>query len=387
MADSRTAAIEGLFYTGESSESIQAVLYFDASSGRVTLSEVMTGIAEGPAALEQQPEQKTLFSSLLIDIKIPPRLANTRRRLALSNGAAFVTQDNESIDALAERARAITRSSVGGVKSGYRGNWLYRLESHLGAVAACFVTIIAIAALTLVYGIPIAAKRIAYAVPQPVQNSMSEGTLELLDSLYLSPSELSREEQARVLALASDAIEGVGITSYAVELRTGIGPNAMALPDGTIVITDDIVELCANDNELLAILYHEIGHLQNRHLLRRVLQSSFVSLGLILMSGNVETIDSLIALPTFYLDMSYTRGFEIEADRYALQSLKDRGLGVDNFSAIMNKLEDSLSRIYVDEDADEPTSRTARRQQKLLKYFASHPLTAERLALVEEYRD
>lgn len=387
MADSRTAAIEGLFYTGESSESVQAVLYFDASSGRVTLSEVMTGIAEGPVALEQQPEQKTLFSSLLIDIKIPPRLANTRRRLALSNGAAFVTQDNESIDALAERARAITRSSVGGVKSGYRGNWLYRLESHLGAVAACFVAIIAIAALTLVYGIPIAAKRIAYAVPQPVQNSMSEGTLELLDSLYLSPSELSREEQARVLALASDAIEGVGITSYAVELRTGIGPNAMALPDGTIVITDDIVELCANDNELLAILYHEIGHLQNRHLLRRVLQSSFVSLGLILMSGNVETIDSLIALPTFYLDMSYTRGFEIEADRYALQSLKDRGLGVDNFSAIMNKLEDSLSRIYVDEDADEPTSRTARRQQKLLKYFASHPLTAERLALVEEYRD
>jgi len=387
MADSRTPAIEGLFYTGESSESIQAVLYFDASSGRVTLSEVMTGIAEGPAALEQQPEQKTLFSSLLIDIKIPPRLANTRRRLALSNGAAFVTQDNESIDELAERARAITRSSVGGVKSGYRGNWLYRLESHLGAVAACFVAIIAIAALTLVYGIPIAAKRIAYAVPQPVQNSMSEGTLELLDSLYLSPSELSREEQARVLALASDAIEGVGITSYAVELRTGIGPNAMALPDGTIVITDDIVELCANDNELLAILYHEIGHLQNRHLLRRVLQSSFVSLGLILMSGNVETIDSLIALPTFYLDMSYTRGFEIEADRYALQSLKDRGLGVDNFSAIMNKLEDYLSRIYVDEDADEPTSRTARRQQKLLKYFASHPLTAERLALVEEYRD
>ena len=51
MADSRTAAIEGLFYTGESSESVQAVLYFDASSGRVTLSEVMTGIAEGPVAL------------------------------------------------------------------------------------------------------------------------------------------------------------------------------------------------------------------------------------------------------------------------------------------------------------------------------------------------
>jgi Zn-dependent protease with chaperone function len=387
MADSRAASIEGIFYTGESSQGIQAVLDFDARSGRVTLTEVMTGSAEESAALVKQPRKKTLFSSLLTDLTIPPRLANTRRRLALGNGAAFVTQDNDSIDALAERALALSRLSVGDATRGFSGNWLYRLESNRGAVAACFFAIIVIASFTIVYGIPIAAKRIAYAVPQPVQNSMSEGTLELLDSLYLSPSELPSEEQARVLALASAAIEGVGITSYAVELRTGIGPNAMALPDGTIVITDDIVELSANDDELLAVLYHEIGHLQNRHLLRRVLQSSFVSLGLIVMSGNVETVDTLIALPTFYLDMSYTRDFEIEADRYALQSLKDRGLSVDNFSAIMNKLEDSLSRIGVDEDADEPTSRTAPRQRELLKYFASHPLTSERLALVEEYRD
>lgn len=387
MADSRAASIEGIFYTGESSQGIQAVLDFDARSGRVTLTEVMTGIAEESAALVKQPRKKTLFSSPLTDLTIPPRLANTRRRLALGNGAAFVTQDNDSIDALAERALALSRLSVGDATRGFSGNWLHRLESNRGAVAACFVAIIVIASVTIIYGIPIAAKRIAYAVPQPVQNSMSEGTLELLDSLYLSPSELPSEEQARVLTLASAAIEGVGITSYAVELRTGIGPNAMALPDGTIVITDDIVKLSANDDELLAILYHEIGHLQNRHLLRRVLQSSFVSLGLIVMSGNVETVDTLIALPTFYLDMSYTRDFEIEADRYALQSLKDRGRSVDNFSAIMNKLEESLSRIGVDEDADEPISRTARRQRELLKYFASHPLTSERLALVEEYRD
>ena len=387
MADSRAASIEGIFYTGESSQGIQAVLDFDARSGRVTLTEVMTDSAEESAALVKQPRKKTLFAPPLTDLTIPPRLANTRRRLALGNGAAFVTQDNDSIDALAERALALSRLSVGDATRGFSGNWLHRLESNRGAVAACFVAIIVIASVTIIYGIPIAAKRIAYAVPQPVQNSMSEGTLELLDSLYLSPSELPSEEQARVLALASAAIEGVGITSYAVELRTGIGPNAMALPDGTIVITDDIVELSANDDELLAILYHEIGHLQNRHLLRRVLQSSFVSLGLIVMSGNVETVDTLIALPTFYLDMSYTRDFEIEADRYALQSLKDRGLSVDNFSAIMNKLEESLSRIGVDEDADEPISRTARRQRELLKYFASHPLTSERLALVEEYRD
>ena len=51
MADSRAASIEGIFYTGESSQGIQAVLDFDARSGRVTLTEVMTGSAEESAAL------------------------------------------------------------------------------------------------------------------------------------------------------------------------------------------------------------------------------------------------------------------------------------------------------------------------------------------------
>ena len=78
MADSRAASIEGIFYTGESSQGIQTVPDFDARSGRVTLTEVMTGSAVESAALVKQPRKKTLFSSPLTDLTIPPRLANTR---------------------------------------------------------------------------------------------------------------------------------------------------------------------------------------------------------------------------------------------------------------------------------------------------------------------
>lgn len=384
MTTEETITVEGSFYTGDSSQAHLAVLHYDAATGKVSL--FSRGKEQNG---EGAQDENSLFSALLTDVGIPSRLANTQRRVVFASGAAFVTQDNDTIDALAKCARATEQSLKGDTNKWLTGNWVHRLETNLGAVLASVVAIIALASFTVVYGIPIAAKRIAYAVPQPVQNSMSIGTLTLLDSLYLAESELSSEEQERVFALVSGAIEETGITSYAVELRTGIGPNALALPDGTIVLTDEIVELSANDDELLAVIYHEIGHLENRHLLRRVLQSSLLSLGLILASGNVETIDSLIALPTFYLDMSYTRGFEIEADRFALQRLKDRGLSVDSFISIMNKLEDYRTQARVNsEELDDLTShqeREEREEEKLLRYFASHPLTADRIALAAEY--
>ena len=383
MTTEETITVEGSFYTGDSSQAHLAVLQYDAATGKVSL--FSRGKEQNG---EGAQDENSLVSALLTDVGIPSRLANTQRRVVFASGAAFVTQDNDAIDALAKCARATEQSLKGDTNKSLTGNWVHRLETNLGAVLASVVAIIALASFTVVYGIPIAAKRIAYAVPQPVQNSMSIGTLTLLDSLYLAESELSSEEQERVFALVSGAIEETGITSYAVELRTGIGPNALALPDGTIVLTDEIVELSANDDELLAVIYHEIGHFENRHLLRRVLQSSLLSLGLILASGNVETIDSLIALPTFYLDMSYTRGFEIEADRFALQRLKDRGLSVDSFISIMNKLEDYRTQARVNsEELDDLSSHQDREEEKLLRYFASHPLTADRIALAAEYAE
>lgn len=48
-----------------------------------------------------------------------------------------------------------------------------------------------------------------------------------------------------------------------------IGANAFALPDGTLVVTDELVELAGdNDDEVLAVLAHELGHIHERHGLR-----------------------------------------------------------------------------------------------------------------------
>ena len=47
--------------------------------------------------------------------------------------------------------------------------------------------------------------------------------------------------------------------------------------DGTVLVTDELVELAKNDDEIISVLAHEIGHLQRRHALRMALESSAIA--------------------------------------------------------------------------------------------------------------
>ena len=53
-----------------------------------------------------------------------------------------------------------------------------------------------------------------------------------------------------------------------------LGPNAFALPGGTIIFTDEMIMLSEHDDELLAVLIHEIGHVVHRNGMRTIIQDS-----------------------------------------------------------------------------------------------------------------
>lgn len=363
--------IEGRAYFDGSSSQHSAELRYTRGASSVTL----------VCAENQEGQGHSPLSITLSDITIPSRLANTQRRLVLPEGTVFVSSDNDQIDALLE------------AKMGGKAQWLHRLERSAPAAFAALLVTVGLLSAAVLFGLPIAAERIARAIPVDTQNSVSVGTLELLDRLYLRESELQEAEQDRVKALARRALADAGLTDPNVQLRTGIGPNALALPNGTIVLTDELTRLVDSDEELLAVIYHELGHLEHRHILRRVLQNSALVVGLVLLSGDVNTVDSLVALPTAVLDARYSREFELEADGFALAKLVEKGLDVESFAEVMRKL-DAVGKRYPAEtretretgDAD-GNGRSARtRRLSLFKYFASHPQTADRISLVDEYR-
>ncbi|MFD2271073.1 M48 family metallopeptidase [Undibacterium arcticum] len=128
----------------------------------------------------------------------------------------------------------------------------------------------------------------------------------------MSPTQLDPVDRARLkasfAALKLPQSQGSAMVYELVFRHSNIGPNAFALPNGTIILTDQLVMLARNDPAVLAVLAHELGHLQQRHSLRRVFQTVGVGVAIHFMLGDVST--ALAALPTFFCSIKkYSRDF------------------------------------------------------------------------------
>jgi len=164
--------------------------------------------------------------------------------------------------------------------------------------------------------------------------------------------------------------------------------NAFALPSGEIVITDRLLSLAKSQDEIDAILLHEIGHVLHRHSMRQVIQSSALTVALILVTGDVSAIEEwTIALPGFLLESNYSRDFESEADVYAFERMLKMRKDPNSFGTMLSRIvnddgdetDDDKNTEEVDDEEDEES------EAGWTKYLSSHPASEDRIHQAEEY--
>lgn len=295
------------------------------------------------------------------DLEVTARIGDLPRGIRFPDGSKFETDDNEGVD------EALARLGGGG-----RSRLLHRLESRLRFVLLALVVVAAAAWGAVRYGVPALARLAAFALPVETSASIGKGSLELLDRSYLGPSRLPEPDRRRIEALfrgvAGDAGEPYAFT---LVFRAGrsLGANALALPAGTVVLTDELVALAEGDAELVGVLAHEVGHVIHRHALRRAIQHSMVALLVLLLTGDVSSTSSLVAaVPALLVEAQYSQSFEREADGYALDHLRREGIDPVHFARLMRRLEAQQS------------------EGSVLGYFSSHPPTPERVRRFEDAR-
>jgi Zn-dependent protease with chaperone function len=291
----------------------------------------------------------------LEELTFSARLGNMPRSIYLPDKRVCETQDNDAIDAVLKR---LGRDKM--------GHWLHFFESKLRYLFAALIVTAGFSYLFVTYGLPALAKEVALNIPASLVYRIDLSTLASLDKLVLKPSKLSQERQD---ALKEYFLKHVNTKQEWPKIkplfRSGeVGANAFALPDGTIVFTDDLVALAKDDKELLSIFFHELGHVQKRHALRSVLQDASFYLLLTAITGDVTAAGNALAtLPTMLVESSYSRDMELEADDYAYKMTSQFGIEHKHFANIMTRL----------------MEQTHEGNSTYTQYLSSHPLTQLRI--------
>lgn len=157
------------------------------------------------------------------------------------------------------------------------------------------------------YAVPALVEIAVLVTPPVVPKIMSASTIEAMDRTVFDKTKLSTERQERIRE-GFNAIAALSIRGQAG--YTLNGPNAFALPDGTLVVTDELIELAGDDTEVtVGVLAHEIGHVELEHSLRQIYRAAGVA-GLIMMIGGDigSGTEDLLVQGAGLLSLSYSRG-------------------------------------------------------------------------------
>jgi Zn-dependent protease with chaperone function len=206
----------------------------------------------------------------------------------------------------------------------------------------------------------------AARLPTRAVQALGRRVLETLDGRILLPTRLPTETRVR-LAEEFERIQWPVRSRLHdhIVFRSGpsLGTNAVALPSGDIIVTDALVRLAQDDEEILGVLAHEAGHVAARHGVRQLLQSSFLALFVTWYLGDISTLAG--AAPTALLQAKYSRDFEQEADDFAAEVLRQNGIAPTRLADLLERLEASRSS-----GGSSPSA---------MDYLSTHPATAERL--------
>jgi len=111
--------------------------------------------------------------------------------------------------------------------------------------------------------------------------------------------------------------------------------NAFVLPNGKVAVFRGMMEFVGGDDELGAVLGHEVAHILARHPAERVSQQlaaqAGVTLAQVLLGGdngeNAELVGSVLGLgATYGVLLPYSRTHELEADRIGVDLMKKAGM-------------------------------------------------------------
>lgn len=152
--------------------------------------------------------------------------------------------------------------------------------------------------------------------------------------------------------------------------------NAFALPGGFVGLHLGLIALTASRDELASVMAHELSHVTQRHVARRLASDSHQSLlataGMVLgllaaaRSNNVNAANAVLMgsqAAAMQGSLNFSRDMEREADRVGYGLLTQAGFATSGMASMFDKLEQAYN---LSDSGSYP-------------YLRTHPMTSERI--------
>jgi Zn-dependent protease with chaperone function len=347
-----SAALDVRFFDGHSSRPHAARLH--ARDGALTVA----------------PADGESFAPVTVpvaDVRWPERTRHGGRIAQLPQGASMQALDVAAWDEWV--------AQVGRAES-----WVVRAQQNWRGVAMALVLLLAATAAMYQWGLPWVARGVTAAVPHRIDALIGAQVLESIDQSLLQPTALPPAEQERIRRAFAQMVQTAhpgDAPPWKLEFRRGrdkkLGPNALALPGGTIVLTDELVKLIpGNDDAVLGVLGHEFGHVRQRHAMRQLVQVSAVGFAVSVAFGDYGTLIS--SAPVLLATLGYSRDAEREADAESVQLMRAVGIS----PRAMVTFFEAIERWRAEQKRD------GREDDAIGLAFSSHPATTERIAFFRD---
>lgn len=148
--------------------------------------------------------------------------------------------------------------------------------------------------------------------------------------------------------------------------------NALSTPGGYVYVNSGLMER-ADDDELAAVIAHEVGHIAARHSVQAMQANMATSLVAALVFSSVKTekeVQQGAAVALNLVMLGYSRDDEFEADKLGVKYAYNAGFDPYGMVNFLEKLQK--------ENKENPLD-------KGLVYLKSHPLYSERITKARAY--
>ena len=288
-----------------------------------------------------------------------PRLGKLPSEIVFPDGWRFETMDHDGLD-------AILRSRGQG--------WLHRSEAYQPRLALIIPVCLVLGYAVWRWGLIVLVAVAVAATPAALPRAIDDSNLLVIDQLAARPTRLNDAQLDNVRHVFARLEAAAGPSPFG-EFRLlfrripGIGPNAFAMPGGTIVVTDTLIERFPDDDIIAGVLAHEVAHVVEGHALEQLYRETGIRLLGGLVFGELGPVLERAATEgEALLSLAFSREHEAEADRFGVALAARAGFEPAG-----------LARLFEGLDSLGPLPETS--------WWSTHPAPEDRIAQIRRYAE